>query len=153
MKKYVLTTLTVLWMGVIFWFSSKPALESSSMSNNVIDNTIIKICQIVKSDLNDKQIANIRKIVSRPVRKLGHFTVYFILGLLVVSMLKSYGIKNKIIIYASIVCFIYALSDEIHQFFVDGRSCEILDVVLDTFSSMFSIMLIEINNRKMACKN
>lgn len=151
MKKYVLTTLTALWMGVIFWFSSKPALESSSMSNNIIDNTIIKICQIVNDDLNDKQIANIRKIVSRPVRKLGHFTVYFILGLLVVSMLKSYGIKN-IIIVASIICFIYAFSDEIHQLFVDGRSCEMLDVILDTFSSMFSMMLIEINNRKMTCK-
>lgn len=151
MKKFVLTTLTALWMGVIFWFSSKPALESSSMSNNIIDNTIIKICQIVNDDLNDKQIANIRKIVSRPVRKLGHFTVYFILGLLVVSMLKSYGIKN-IIIVASIICFIYAFSDEIHQLFVDGRSCEMLDVILDTFSSMFSMMLIEINNRKMTCK-
>ena len=151
MKKFVLTTLTALWMGVIFWFSSKPALESSSMSNNIIDTTIIKICQIVNDDLNDKQIANIRKIVSRPVRKLGHFTVYFILGLLVVSMLKSYGIKN-IIIVASIICFIYAFSDEIHQLFVDGRSCEMLDVILDTFSSMFSMMLIEINNRKMTCK-
>lgn len=151
MKKFVLTTLTALWMGVIFWFSSKPALESSSMSNNIIDNTIIKICQIVNDDLNDKQIANIRKIVSRPVRKLGHFIVYFILGLLVVSMLKSYGIKN-IIIVASIICFIYAFSDEIHQLFVDGRSCEMLDVILDTFSSMFSMMLIEINNRKMTCK-
>ena len=151
MKKFVLTTLTALWMGVIFWFSSKPALESSSMSNNIIDTIIIKICQIVNDDLNDKQIANIRKIVSRPVRKLGHFTVYFILGLLVVSMLKSYGIKN-IIIVASIICFIYAFSDEIHQLFVDGRSCEMLDVILDTFSSMFSMMLIEINNRKMTCK-
>ena len=69
MKKFVLTTLTALWMGVIFWFSSKPALESSSMSNNIIDNTIYK-----NEDLND---SNKEKLFEKYKGKTGVYKLVF----------------------------------------------------------------------------
>jgi VanZ family protein len=50
--------------------------------------------------------------------------------------------KNKKLILISIlICFLYALSDEIHQSFVPGRACRILDVVIDTSGSAFFFLV------------
>ena len=35
---------------------------------------------------------------------------------------------------------LYSISDEIHQIFVPGRSCELLDVFIDTCGSLIGII-------------
>lgn len=37
--------------------------------------------------------------------------------------------------------FLYACSDELHQYFVPGRSCQFKDVLIDTFGVITGIML------------
>ncbi len=50
--------------------------------------------------------------------------------------------NNKKAFFITIsICFLYALSDEIHQFFVPGRACRILDVLIDTLGSSFFILI------------
>lgn len=50
---------------------------------------------------------------------------------------------------STLFCIIYALSDEIHQLFVFGRSGELKDVLIDTIGSFLGIILIsKIINRK-----
>ena len=44
---------------------------------------------------------------------------------------------KKVILITVVICFLYALSDEIHQYFVPGRACRILDVLIDTSGSLF----------------
>ena len=43
-----------------------------------------------------------------------------------------------------IATFIYALSDEIHQFFVPGRTCAFRDVLIDTIGGVTSILVLYI---------
>jgi len=61
------------------------------------------------------------------------------LGLLVVNMINNYN--NKSILISIIICIIYATSDEIHQLFVPGRSCQLLDILIDTIGSVIGIYL------------
>ena len=140
-RKFLLTTLTIIWMGIIFFFSNQKAIASNNISDGIIDKIVIKTYSVFKNDVSTIEKEFIKKYFTRPIRKLGHFVVYFILGILVFFTLKSYNIKLSLTYYAILICCIYASSDEFHQLFIPGRSCQISDVVLDTFSSSFSILL------------
>lgn len=129
-KKIIKILLVIIWMLVIFFFSNEPATESSKLSNSFIKHTISKI-------LHDDSSKTIEKY-TKPVRKTAHFCVYLILGLLV---LNCFDINKKYILYALLICFIYSISDEVHQFFISGRSCEVFDVFIDTFGSMIGITI------------
>jgi VanZ family protein len=139
-KKIILTILTVVWMLVIFLFSNQKASNSTQISNSFIDNTVIKIYRIFDSDASLEDIKLIREYFFLPVRKLAHFAVYCILGILMIFTLKEYGIRNDLIYYSILICFLYAVSDEVHQLFVVGRSGEIKDVILDTLGSILGIL-------------
>lgn len=142
MKKYILLLCTILWMGMIFWFSSQEADKSSNVSNSFLDKTVINVYRAFDSNLTKKDESNIQKIWFVPIRKIAHFSVYFVLGILVLLTLKEFNVKNNICYYAILICFLYSVSDEIHQLFVDGRSGEVLDVLLDTTGSVISIVLL-----------
>ncbi len=67
--------------------------------------------------------------------KLGHIVLYAGLGFLVARYLQS-GPEFKgfaICSLAAVFCLIYGITDEFHQYFVEGRHAEIGDVVADFF--------------------
>jgi len=143
MKKYILTVFTVLWMIMIFLFSNQEANASSNVSNSFIDNTVVKIYKVFDKDLSVEEENNIKEFLFVPIRKTAHFSVYFILGILVLFTLREYGVKDKVWYYAILICFLYAVSDEIHQLFVAGRSGEVLDVLLDTCGSSIAVFILK----------
>lgn len=53
-------------------------------------------------------------------------------------MIKSFGLKSFL---AIIICILYATSDELHQLFVMGRSCELRDVFIDSLGSVSGIII------------
>ena len=128
MKKIIIKILLViLWMGVIFCFSNQVSDDSTKLSDGFIKNTICKFSK----DCN-KTI----EVSFTPVRKCAHFLVYLILGILVMN---CFNIDKKYIIYSLVICFLYSITDEVHQLFVPGRSGEVLDVLIDTFGSFIGI--------------
>lgn len=140
-KRIIFTILSILWMGVIFSFSSREAVESNKDSNSFITSTIVEIYKLFDSDASEEEIDEIIKVFNTPVRKLAHFTEYFVLGLLITLTFKSYGIQN---IYLMILfCFLYAVSDEVHQLFVVGRYCSFFDVMIDSFGSSAAILILK----------
>ena len=78
-------------MGLIFALSNDNATESKKKSDTIIDRTIYKVCQVMSKDCSKKEA---RKKYHYVIRKLAHFTEYFILGVLVIFTLREYGIKN-----------------------------------------------------------
>ena len=123
--------LVIIWMIIIFLFSNQPATESSKTSSSFISHTITKI---IKKD-NNYVINKYEKVV----RKCAHFFLYFVLGILVFNCFNE-----KELLYALIVCLLYSISDEIHQIFIDGRSCELFDIFIDTLGSFFGINLLNL---------
>lgn len=122
MKNKLNIILVLIWMLLIFLMSSYNANMSSEQSG-VIVNFIANILNI-----------NNLELLSLIIRKLAHYTEYLILGLLVVNLLKDY--HNKYLVISIIICILYATSDEIHQLFVPGRSCQFLDILIDTLGSI-----------------
>ena len=136
--KYFKLTLVIIWMIIIFLFSNQKAVNSSKLSDGLILKTVRIIEKINHKTYSDEEI--LTKFV-RPVRKVAHFTIYLILGILVYLYIKEYGMKNTILI-SIFICCMYACTDEIHQMFIEGRSGEVLDVLIDTIGSFLGIIMI-----------
>ena len=142
-KKILLWCALISCMSLIFYFSSQEATESQNTSSRFI-KTIVKIVDF-KNTFSDEKVAEIAEKLSVSVRKIAHFSIYALLGLifaLLISQYKIYGTRQ--FLFALIFCFLYACSDEIHQLFVPGRSGEIKDVLLDTFGGAFGIGITKI---------
>lgn len=135
-KNKISLLLVILWVIFIFVMSSFDATSSSNQSNFIVD--------IITSIINIKDIG----LLSLIIRKLAHFIEYFILGILVINFITRY---DKKIIIAILLCIIYATSDEIHQIFVPGRSCQIIDIMIDSLGSIMGIYLYKLITKK--CKN
>ena len=139
--------LLIIWMIIIFVFSADNGMQSSNKSDPLAHNIVSTLSKLTHSDYN-KLYSKI-DIVIFIIRKSAHFIVYFILGILVVRVLKDYNTFDKKLCYISIIiCLLYATSDEIHQIFVNGRSGQLSDVILDTIASSISICLYFLKYRK-----
>ncbi len=69
-----------------------------------------------------------------------HVIVFFFLSLfLFISLIKG---KNTNLFFPSILVLLsYAILDEIHQFFVQGRFCTLADVGFDLIGVLFAFMV------------
>ena len=136
-------------MIIIFLLSNQKAQNSKQLSNSFITKTIINIYEMKHGKITEEKKIEIKENYSFIVRKTAHFTIYLVLGLLVSLVLigKNLNIK-QIIIYGVLICMAYAITDEIHQIFVSGRSGEIRDIIVDTCGSTVGILLNIIINRK-----
>ena len=134
-KKTVLRTvlwlLVLLWAGVIFSFSMEDAEESSSTSGTLI-RAILSVVQSDFDDLTLSEQAQRIDDVQFYVRKAAHFTIYTVFGFLLSAALEVDLGGKKVFLLALCIGALYAASDEIHQYFVPGRACQIRDVLIDT---------------------
>ena len=148
MKKTIIILLTLLWCIVIFIFSSMSGNESNEKSketiNNVIDTTleVTNDSGITDKHPSEKKINSVIEKLNRPLRKCMHASVYFVLAILVFLSFKSFKINGwKLYIFPILICFIYACTDEFHQYFVSGRTSEFLDVLIDTGGAVVGIIV------------
>ena len=140
-KDKVLIILAIIWMGVIFMFSAQVSDESKSSSNKVTSAVVNTVISIKKENISEEKRQKIIEDKTFIVRKTAHFTEYFILGLILILYFQTKEkLTTKYIILAIIFCVLYATSDEIHQLFVDGRSCKIIDILIDTCGSSLAIL-------------
>lgn len=142
MKKTISFIVLILWMIVIFSFSSADANKSTGTSDKVI-TTMIEIKDKItdqETPISEKEI--IVKNSSFYVRKIAHITEYLILGFLMFNLLKQYSVTN--IYYAIILCILYSCTDEFHQLFINGRSGSFRDVLIDTIGILLGTYLYKI---------
>lgn len=144
MKQKVLIGLTILWMIVIFAFSSQPATDSMSVSHRVG----LCIGRIFVPNFNDfreeKQMMFAEKI-DFAVRKTAHGLEYAMLGSLIFLTFVFSKIHRLKSFFASLICSIaYACTDEIHQLFVPGRSGQIRDVGIDSVGALAGIICVSV---------
>lgn len=142
MKKTISFIVLILWMIVIFSFSSADANKSTGTSDKVI-TTMIEIKDKItdqETPISEKEI--IVKNSSFYVRKIAHITEYLILGFLMFNLLKQYSVTN--IYYAIGLSILYSCTDEFHQLFISGRSGSFKDVLIDTIGILLGTYLYKI---------
>lgn len=117
------------WMGVIFYVSHQPGDVSGDLSGSFIQT----IETLLRVDLSNYHTL---------IRKGAHFSVYLILGMFMYETLVSHDMYPKnpggLALFFSML---YAISDEIHQLYIPGRSGEVGDVIIDTFGAFVGIMM------------
>lgn len=112
-------------MGVIFWLSSRNATESSEQSGVIVE--------FLRKIFGDNVLTDF------VVRKSAHCLEFT--GLSFLFNLSLYVTKNKpSFVFAVMLTSIYAATDEFHQLFVDGRSCQITDWAIDTAGAILGAL-------------
>lgn len=127
--------LLILWMAFIFFMSQQPGDVSSEQS---------KLALIIFSYLGIDLNSAFGDLATLIIRKGAHFTEYFILYILIYRVLIMYYSAKKIWILSLIGVFLYACSDEFHQYFIDGRTASFKDVLIDTSGGAFSSIIMSI---------
>ncbi len=128
-RKLFSLVMTLSWMYLIFSFSAKSAAQSGADSMFITDYII--------GFFVDNPPQYLLDIIETIIRKLAHFGEYTVLGVLVCHCMRSFGAGFKTMPYSIIICFLYAMSDEIHQYFVPGRACRVYDMLIDTAGATF----------------
>lgn len=119
---YISCLAVLLWMVVIFILSAQPATQSNELSKGVTEivlEAVERVAPRLDFDING---------LNHLLRKNAHFFAYLILGILEVNAVKRSGI-----------CVLYAVSDEVHQLFVSGRSGQVIDVLIDSAGTVVGI--------------
>ena len=151
-KKTILWILSFAVMVCIFCLSSQPAPESNELSKGVAESIIDKTPHI--KDLPPAEKQSLAIDLNRKSETMPTF-LFFILGTaLALSISFSYGGKlhDKYVI-ALIISIIYAISDEIHQIFVPGRSFQFTDILTDSAGSLLGIAIIGFILKGMCLQN
>lgn len=134
-------------MVIIFLLSNEVSGTSSGRSDAIVNALTYSL------HINLPQ-----ELLTFLTRKAAHIIAYFFLGMLTLNVLRSYDTSIRRMIFLSIVIVsTYAISDEIHQLFVPGRSGEARDVFIDAiagttgifaYHSMYRIRKNSFNSKK-----
>ena len=148
----------ILWIAVfglsaqIFGFSGATASESGNTSKKisaVVFEVVKDIFPIAPEAEEDAYF-----LCDKIIRKTAHFTEFLLLSACTLLLSRSYRLKLKTsALIAGVYGLIYAITDEVHQLFVPGRSCEVLDVCIDfagvlTGIAITSFVILQCRKRK-----
>jgi len=101
------------WVALIYWLSDQPQLDSP-----------------------------ISGAWGMILRKLAHLIEYGVLTVFIIRAIAGDKIpRQRTVIIAVIVSILYAMGDEIHQIFVDGRRGSGVDVLIDGFGAMLASII------------
>jgi len=127
--------ITLIWMGIIFYLSSQSAAQSAYLSTG-IQNRLLSFLIHFMPNIEKMELSNLNFYI----RKNAHFMAYFILGVLTYFSLVQSEVRKPANL-ALIICFLYAVSDEVHQLFTPGRSGQFRDVLIDSTGSVLGVLL------------
>ena len=140
-KRMLLFILLIFWMGLIFFFSAKPAVQSAKMSTSV-GKMIGRVVVPEFEEWSDTKQDAFAKKIDFAVRKSAHACEYAALSVLFFVNYKKKNRKIKQIVgMSALSTALYAVTDEIHQLFVPGRSGQITDVILDSCGGLIGAVL------------
>ena len=144
MKLNIIRTILIIALigtfSTIFGFSNQDSKTSGGISQKVAEFVIKFIPSIQQAERNQRE-----EVIDRTesvIRKIAHFSIYTLVGFLLMSLMGTYKIKEINQIGTSLIIgVIYASTDEIHQAFIPGRGSQITDVILDSLGVLTGIFI------------
>lgn len=163
MKKLSLI-ICILWMGFIFYNSSKTGEQSNNITISIVES-LTKDKEIIEnnninsniSSENDEEVLgediaknnisryDIKKTIYElniMLRKSAHALEFLVLAILVAWVMFSHGVRGKnVVVYVLFVVLFYAVTDEFHQLYVAGRTSRVEDVLIDFIGGVIGVLL------------
>lgn len=157
--RVVLGFLILCNMGMIFYLSAQSSKKSGETSH--------KIGTAISESLGDKKFEDktleerrfFRDVILFRMRKFAHAAEFGSLATLIYCFLLTWDGRRWLQYLISLgATLLYAISDEVHQHFSDGRSMALMDVGIDMSGALFcaSVVLLIvyiIKRRKKAREN
>lgn len=158
-KKIAYLALIIVWMIIVFMFSNQNG-EQSQKTSNFVTEIIVQLLTRNQNITESEKLSLIENTDYR-VRKLAHFSIYLIGGMLIYNYINTFDIKaKKKFIISIMIGILYAAFDEYHQSFIAERSAQILDVCIDSLGIITGVILIslikkwgEVYNERKGCRN
>ena len=139
MKKRKAYIWLVLWMTVIFLFSSQVGEDSSALSGRLV---------AVLVWLGIGEGTFLYENLGLFVRKGAHVTEFLVLFLLAVNAFKNDVADRKKLLAAAFLFTVgYAVTDEVHQSFVPGRAGVPTDVLIDSIGPILGVAWLTFRER------
>ncbi len=136
----VLVILLLMMFGIIFNFSNQNGEKSGSLSREVTEDVTKNINSIQQLEKSEKE--KVLNKIEHYIRKLAHFSLYTVVGILTMGFMITYDLKNlKRILISLGIGIIYATSDEFHQMFIPARTSSIWDVCIDSCGVFVGILI------------
>lgn len=139
--RVVSMTAALVCMITIFCFSAQKAVKSNEVSGSVLER-VLSVLVKDYDELPDAERTALLNKYGGLIRKIAHFGIYTVLGFFV--CLSFSGTKFRYPARSGMslaICILYAAADEIHQYFVPGRSCQFGDVLIDGGGAFLGILL------------
>lgn len=133
LKRIIFTISSIIIIGFIFLQSFKPGAVSSSDSGRVLA-FLNKIASCIGFD---------NPFTHEFVRTCAHFTEFFVLGMSLLFMYRTYFKKllvNDVV--STVSASVIALCDECIQLFTEGRAFQVADLLIDTAGAFSSVVII-----------
>lgn len=127
-KLYVIISwvLVAAVMIFIFLMSSANGKTSSAMSNSLL----MRIIGLTGLDIS-----------SHFIRKAAHFSEFAALSFLLSNaVFATFNTKKAPVIAFPLAC-LYAVTDELHQLFSDGRACSVKDMLIDSSGALLGAII------------
>jgi hypothetical protein len=131
-KKYIYLVFMLAVMALIFYFSSQNSDESGETSSAVL-------AWILEHTAFN---GNVPEFAETLLRKAAHFSIYFVLGISSALTVSEWKPRRLIFLWSWLIPVVYACTDEFHQYFVPGRSCEFRDVCIDSTGALLGVALV-----------
>lgn len=137
-RKILRFTSLIIWMTFIFYMSNQSGEISTGQSNFFVD-----ILRSAGIDISN----SLKEIITLIIRKGAHFSEYLILYILFYRTIIMYVDVSKTKYLGVLLVFLYACTDELHQFFIAGRTAAFKDVIIDTSGGCVGFIILSIINK------
>ena len=141
----LLIWIPVLVTGILITsFSAQNGTQSSGLSRKVAQTFIQELenVHVISVESNDQREVLIEKM-QYPIRKGAHMTEYAIFTVFTYIALLTDGVRLPKRRYSALLtAVLLASSDELHQWFVPGRSGCVKDVCIDTVGAVAALLVI-----------
>lgn len=140
-RRIIFLILIIINCITIFYFSNQVADVSSSSSGRVV-KFIANILPNLKNMPEEEKEQICSEVLQPIVRKTAHFSIYTLLGFFIMNFITTFKTSiYKKVMFSQIFGSLYAISDEIHQLYIQGRSCEFRDVCIDSLGVFTGIVI------------
>lgn len=138
----IIWCLVIAWMMGIFYLSHQSSVQSGEISEAVAEKVYENV-DLTPERFEYKKESWLIAHYEHFVRKLAHLCIYIALGgLLSIAVSQHIDKKRHVFVISSIIGIIYAVSDELHQYFIPGRSFLIKDILIDSFGVISGAIIV-----------
>ena len=119
------------WCGVLFYFSGQNGAESSALSLRVA-RFVLRALPFLSMSVEE---------LNPILRSAAHFGIFavegFLLGAAMMTALHKRAVGGLL---AVLSCAVVAVLNEYHQSFVDGRTCAVKDMLVDSGGALTGVL-------------